>query len=253
MKKIFLLLFLLVNYGIFAQVNLGGLLGKSSSSDSSKKSVTSILNSVVGGNKSNLSTSDIAAGLKEALQVGTQRGTTQLSAVDGFFKNAAIKILLPPEAQKVEKTLRSMGLNKQVDDAILSMNRAAEDAAKTATPIFVNAIKQITFTDAVSILKGNDSAATKYLREKTSAQLTDSFKPVIQQSLQKVDATKYWNTLTETYNKLPFVKKVNTDLSVYVTTKALSGIFYQVGLEEQKIRKDPVAQTTDLLKKVFGK
>lgn len=253
MKKFFLLLFLLINYGIFAQINLGGLLGKSSSNDSSKKTPTNILNSVIGGNKSSLSTSDIAAGLKEALQVGTQRSTTQLSAMDGFFKNAAIKILLPPEAQKVEKTLRGMGLNKQVDDAILSMNRAAEDAAKTATPVFVNAIKQMTFTDAVSILKGNDSAATKYLREKTTVQLTDSFKPIIQQSLQKVDATKYWNTLTETYNKLPFVKKVNTDLSVYVTTKALSGIFYQVGLEEQKIRKDPVAQTTDLLKKVFGK
>lgn len=253
MKKFFLLLFLLINYGIFAQINLGGLLGKSSSNDSSKKTPTNILNSVIGGNKSSLSTSDIAAGLKEALQVGTQRSTTQLSAMDGFFKNAAIKILLPPEAQKVEKTLRGMGLNKQVDDAILSMNRAAEDAAKAATPVFVNAIKQMTFTDAVSILKGNDSAATKYLREKTTVQLTDSFKPIIQQSLQKVDATKYWNTLTETYNKLPFVKKVNTDLSVYVTTKALSGIFYQVGLEEQKIRKDPVAQTTDLLKKVFGK
>jgi hypothetical protein len=255
MKRIFLILFLLMNYSIFAQINLGGLLGKSSTGDSSSKATpaANILNTVLGQNKTNLSTTDIAAGLKEALQVGTQRSTTQLSAVDGFFKNAAIKILLPPEAQKIEKTLRSMGLNKQVDDAILSMNRAAEDAAKTATPIFVNAIKQITFTDAVSILKGNDSAATKYLRQKTSVQLTDAFKPIIQNSLQKVDATKYWQTLTETYNKIPFVKKVNTDLTVYVTGKALSGIFYQVGLEEQKIRKDPVAQTTDLLKKVFGK
>ena len=261
MKKIFLISFVFIHVGIFAQFNLGSLLGKKPSSDSSssssnKSSVTNIINSVVGGSQSgaggNLSTADIAAGLKEALQVGTQRGTDQLSAVDGFFLNAAIKILLPPEVQKIEKTLRSMGFNKQVDDAILSMNRAAEDAAKSAAPIFIDAIKQITFNDALSILRGNDSAATSYLRQKTSVQLTLAFKPVIKQSLDKVNATKYWATLTGTYNKLPLGKKVNSDLPAYVTDKALSGIFYQVGLEEQKIRKDPVAQTTDLLKKVFG-
>jgi hypothetical protein len=199
----------------------------------------------IGGVFNKLSTDDIGAGLKEALNVGVQKGTAQLSAVNGFFSNAAVKILMPPEAQKAEKTLRGMGLGKQVDDAILSMNRAAEDAAKSAAPIFLNAIKQMTITDAVGILKGGDDAATKYL-------LTAAFNPVIKQSLEKVDATKYWNSVFSTYNKIPFVKKVNTDLVAYVTDKALSAIFYQVALEEVNIRKNPLAQTTSLLKSVFG-
>ena len=146
-----------------------------------------------------------------------------------------------------------MGLGTQVDEAILSMNRAAEDAAKSAAPIFVDAIKQMSIQDAEGILSGGDSAATSYLRKKTNASLTNAFNPIIKQSLSKVDATQYWNTAFSAYNKVPFVKKVNTDLNAYVTEKALSGIFYQVALEEQKIRKNPAAQTTDLLKKVFGK
>ncbi len=214
------------------------------------QSITDITKSI---SQKGLSSDDIGAGLKEALSVGAQRGTAQLSATDGFFKNTAVKIMMPPEAQKAESTLRGMGLGKQVDDAILSMNRAAEDAAKSAAPIFVNAIKQMTIQDAVGILKGGDTAATKYLRGKTTASLTDAFRPIVQGSLGKTDATKYWNTVFSTYNKIPFTKKVNTDLIAYVTDKALAGIFYQLALEEQKIRKDPVAQTTDLLKKVFGK
>ena len=203
------------------------------------------------GNGSSLSTDDVAKGLKEALNVGVEKGTKKLSTVDGFFKDAAVKILLPPDAQKVEKVLRNMGLGSQVDDAILSMNRAAEDAAKSAAPIFVDAIKQMSIQDAWGILKGGDTSATKYLRSKTTTQLGNAFSPVISQSLSKVDATKYWNTLVTTYNNIPFVRKVNADLVAYVTDKALAGIFYQVSQQELQIRKDPLARSTDLLKKVF--
>jgi hypothetical protein len=198
-----------------------------------------------------LSNADIVAGLRQALSVGTQNSTTQLSSLDGFFKNAAIKILMPEEAKKVESTLRSMGMSSLVDKAVLSMNRAAEDAAKGAGTIFINAIKQMTITDAVTILKGGDFAATNYFKGKTTAALTQSFKPVIDNALKNVNATKYWGDVTSVYNQFS-TNKVDTDLSAYVTQKAMEGIFYQVGLEEQKIRKDPVARTTEILKKVFG-
>jgi hypothetical protein len=169
--------------------------------------------------------------------------------VDGFFKDAVIKILMPPEAEKVEKTLRNVGLGKQVDNAILSMNRAAEDAAKSAAPIFINAIKQMSIQDAFGILKGGDFAAYQLLeRIKQRLHSLKHFAQVIETSLKKVDATKYWNTVFTSYNKFSS-EKVNPDLSAYVTEKALAGIFYQVGQEEQKIRKDPVARTTDILKK----
>ncbi|HNJ59274.1 MAG TPA: DUF4197 domain-containing protein, partial [Chitinophagaceae bacterium] len=140
---------------------------------------------------------------------------------------------------------------KYVEDAILSMNRAAEDAAKSAAPIFINAIKNMSFADAWEILKGSDSAATKYLKQQTSKPLTDAFRPIIDKSLAKVNATQHWNTVFSTYNKFSF-KKINPDLASYVTEKALEGIFYQLAQEELKIRKDPIAQTTNLLKKVFG-
>ena len=198
-----------------------------------------------------LSNADIVAGLKEALAVGTSRGTNQLSSVDGFFKNAAVKILMPEEAKKVESTLRNLGMNSLVDKAILSMNRAAEDAAKGAGSIFIGAVKQMTITDAVNILKGGDFAATNYFKGRTTAALTASFKPIIDKALQNVNATKYWGEVTSVYNQFSSTK-VNTDLSAYVTQKAMEGIFYQVGLEEQKIRKDPVARTTEILKRVFG-
>jgi len=159
---------------------------------------------------------------------------------------------MPPEAEKVETKLRALGLGKQVDNAILSMNRAAEDASKSAAPIFISAIKRMTIQDAFGILKGGDFAATDYLKAKTSTDLTAAFRPVIERSLAKVNATKYWTTIFSTYNAFS-TQKVNTDLSSYVTEKALRGIFHEVGLEEQKIRKDPAAQTTALLKKVFGK
>jgi hypothetical protein len=204
----------------------------------------------VGGN-GGLTTSEIASGLKQALEVGAQNSSNKLSALDGFFKDAAIKILLPPEAQKVEKTLRDLGMSSLVDKAILSVNRAAEDAAKSAAPIFIDAIKTMTIQDALGILKGGDFAATNFLKSKTTTALTSAFKPVIESSLSKVGATKYWADVFNTYNKFA-TNKINPDLSGFVTGKAIDGIFYQVSLEEQKIRKDPVARVTDLLKKVFG-
>jgi hypothetical protein len=165
--------------------------------------------------------------------------------------NAAVKILMPPEARKVEETLRKFGLGSQVDQAITSMNRAAEDAAKSAAPIFVNAIKSMTIEDAFGILRGGDTAATAYLRRQTTSPLTEAFRPVIDKSLAKVDATKYWNTVFSTYNRFS-KEKVNTDLPAWVTERALSGIFLQLAQEEAEIRKNPAARTSELLKKVFG-
>ncbi len=213
-----------------------------------KKATGSAVSSLGGG----ISKDEIASGLKEALNKGVQKGTTQLSAVDGFLGNAAVKIWMPEEAVKVEKKLRDLGMGSQVDQAITSMNRAAEDAAKSAAPIFVDAIKNMSIQDAVGILKGTDTAATGYLRNNTSAKLIEAFRPVIEKSLDKVDATKYWNGVFTTYNQIPFVKKVNTDLAAYVTEKALAGIFVQVAAEEKNIRGNAAARTTDLLKKVFG-
>lgn len=198
-----------------------------------------------------LSSTEIAAGLKEALRIGTQNGTGKLASANGFFTNAAVKILMPEEAKKVESTLRNIGLGSLVDKAVLSMNRAAEDAAKSATPIFVDAIKAMTISDALGILKGGDYAATNYFKDKTTVSLTNAFRPVIEKALTKVDATKYWNDVFTAYNKFA-AKPVNTDMVAYVTEKSLTGIFYEVGQEELKIRKDPAARVTDLLKKVFG-
>lgn len=231
---------------------LRGFINKTTKDTSSKSSVSKILTAASSYRKDSLSGTDIISGLKEALQIGTERGTAKLSSVDGFFKDAAIKILMPAEAQNVEQKLRSIGLGKQVDNAILTMNRAAEDASKSAAPIFINAIKQMSFQDAVGILRGGNFAATDYLKKTTTAGLIEAFRPVIEQSVSKVGATKYWNTVFSTYNAFS-TQKVNTDLTAYVTEKALSGIFHQVALEEQKIRTDPVAQTTSLLKKVFSK
>jgi hypothetical protein len=195
---------------------------------------------------------EIIDGLKEALSIGSKNAGGSASKVDGYFKNTLIKIPFPPEAKKMESQLRSLGMNKQVDDFILTMNRAAEEAAKQAAPIFVDAVKQMTITDGVNILKGNDSAATHYLRDKTTTPLHDKFKPVIKAAIQKVDVTKYWNPLITAYNKIPFVDKMNPDLDEYITLKALNGMFILVAQEETKIRKDPAARVTDLLKKVFG-
>jgi hypothetical protein len=203
-------------------------------------------------NQGGLTNQEIIDGLKQALSIGSNNAGSSASKTDGYFKNSIIKIPFPPEAKKVETQLRSLGMNKAVDDFILTMNRAAEEAAKQAAPIFVDAVKQMTITDGVNILKGNDSAATHYLREKTSTQLHAKFKPVIKSAIQKVNVTKYWNPLITTYNKIPMVDKMNPDLDEYITQRALNGLFILVAQEETKIRKDPAARVTDLLKKVFG-
>jgi hypothetical protein len=217
--------------------------------------VNDVKNAVAGKSNSGagLSNEDIVSGLKQALTLGAQKSADKLSVVDGFFKDAAVKILLPEQAQKAEKTLRSLGMGQLVDNAILSINRSAEDAAKSAAPIFVSAVKNMSIGDALGILRGSDTAATSYLRKTTSGDLTRAFKPVIDSCLKKNDATKYWKDVFETYNNLPTTfKKVDPDLSSYVTQKAMNGIFYYVAVEEKNIRKDPAAQVTDILKKVFG-
>ncbi|HRP89622.1 MAG TPA: DUF4197 domain-containing protein [Edaphocola sp.] len=204
--------------------------------------------------QSNLSNTQVVSGLKEALRVSANNASSKLSVTDGFFKNAAIKILMPAEVQQVEKTLRNVGLGSIVDKAILSMNRAAEDATKQAAPIFIKAITSMSIQDGFDILTGNNNAATLYLERKTTQSLTTAFRPVVNKSLDKVGATALWKNVFNTYNKLPLItKKVNPDLSGYVVEKALNGMFYTIAQEELKIRKDPAAQVTNLLKQVFGR
>ena len=218
------------------------------------KKATKVLTDTTKKQSLSLNQEDIANGLKEALTIGAEKGCTKLSQTDAFLKNAALKILMPPEAQKVEKTLRGLGFNQLADDFIISMNRAAEDACKTAAPIFVKAIKEMSITDGIQILKGSDSSATTYLRTKTQDSLTAKFKPIIKNSLDKVDATKYWEKIVTTYNAIPLVnKKVNPDLAAYVTEKSMLGIYTEIALQEKDIRANPVARTTDLLKRVFNK
>ncbi len=201
-----------------------------------------------------LNSADISAGLKEALTLGAEKGCAELSKHDGFFKNTARKIAMPPEVQKIESTIRSVGLNQLADAFILSLNRAAEDACKTAAPILIQAIKDMTVSDGISILRGNERAATEYLRNKTQATLAQEFKPTIQTSLATVQATKYWDQLNKAYQSIPFSnKKTNPDLADYVTEKALQGIFDEIALHEKEIRTNPVARTSALLKSLFDK
>ncbi|WP_374949882.1 DUF4197 domain-containing protein [Mucilaginibacter sp.] len=200
----------------------------------------------------NPSSLEIGNGLKQALELGTNKSSDQLSTVNGFFSNAAVKILFPPEAQKVERTLRTLGLGKLADNVILSLNRAAEDAAGKAKPIFVNAIKQMTLQDVTNILLGNQDAATQYFKRTTTLQLAASFKPVVQTSLNKVGATKYYSDAAAAYNRVPLVGKVNPDISDYVTQKAIDGLFVEIAQEELNIRQNLSARTTPLLQKVFS-
>lgn len=196
---------------------------------------------------------DMGNALKDALQLGITKGSDRLSATNGYFGNSLLKIVMPPEAKKVENTLRDLGMNKLVDDAILSFNRGAEKAAKEAAPIFINSIKQMTFNDAKNILlSGNKKSATEFLRRTTYSSLNNTFTPVIDRSLKSVNATKYWGDVINTYNQIPLVEKVNPDLTAYVTEKALDGLFKMVEKEEAKIRDDINSRTTDLLQKVFG-
>jgi hypothetical protein len=194
----------------------------------------------------------IASGLREALDLGIQRQVSKLTAQDGFYRNEAVKILLPDELQKVDRTLRDIGLGSLADEGLKLLNRAAEDAVKEATPIFVDAVKQITFNDAKDILLGNDSAATSYLQAKTTNQLYNKFSPVISKSFSKVGAEKIWTDIITRYNSVPFVNKVNPDLTDYVTREALDGVFKMIAVEEKTIRNDFGARSTDLLRKVFA-
>ncbi|MCX8023002.1 MAG: DUF4197 domain-containing protein [Syntrophorhabdaceae bacterium] len=193
------------------------------------------------------------AGLKEALTIGTGNAVTLVSKTDGYFKNQMIKILFPDSIQRVADVLGRLGYQRQIDEFILSMNRAAENAAPKAKEIFIGAIKEMTFEDAMSILKGNDTAATEYFKAKTSNQLYNAFKPVVSKSLNTVGATERYKTMMHSYEAIPFVSKEYFDLDHYVTNKALDGLFYMVGEEEKKIRNNPAARVTDLLKAVFTK
>lgn len=216
-----------------------------------KNQVENTVNTVTGGN-TNLSNDEIIRGLKEALNVGTNNSTAKASQLDGYYKNPLIKIPFPPEAQQVKTTVENLGMKPQVDKFVMTLNRAAEEAAKEAKPIFVNAITSMSIQDGLSILKGNDDAATQYLKSKTQAELNAKFSPVVKRAIQKVELTKYWKPIVTQYNKVPFVQKVNPDLDKYVTDKALEGLFKLVAEEETKIRKDPAARISDILRKVFG-
>jgi len=199
-----------------------------------------------------ISNEDMAAGLRQALDLGIDKQVTKLTQTDGFYKNELVKILLPEELQKVDDALRKVGLSSLADEGIKALNRAAEDAVKEATPIFVNAVKEITFNDAKNILLGNDDAATQYLTSKTQTQLYDKFKPVISNSFGKVGADQIWNNLITKYNNLPLTSNVNPDLTDYVTTEALKGVYTMIAVEEKEIRTKVSSRTTDLLKKVFA-
>ncbi|WP_086478398.1 DUF4197 domain-containing protein [Arenibacter amylolyticus] len=199
-----------------------------------------------------LGNNEIALGLREALDMGIQKQVGKLTQQDGFYQNELVKILLPEELQKVDKTLRDIGLSNLADEGLKILNRAAEDAVKEATPIFVDAVKGITFTDAKQILMGPDNAATQYLEQTTQTQLYDAFHPVIEQSFTKVGADQIWNNLIHRYNSLPFTNSVNPDLTDYVTQEALQGVYTMIAVEEQQIRNQVSSRTTALLKRVFA-
>lgn len=227
------------------------------------QSVNDVFNSVFGGGKSNnqqggnslnnLASSEIVGALRDALTIGARNASGRLATPNGYFGNALIKILLPPEAAKVERTLRQVGMGNMVDDLILSMNRSAEDAAGKAVPIFINAISTMSIQDGVNIVRGGNGAATAYLRQRTTIQLTEAFRPVIQSALGKNNVASLWTNVFSTYNKLPLVRTpVNPDLTSYVTERALNGLFVTIADEENKIRVNPGARSTELLRKVFG-
>jgi hypothetical protein len=236
MKKILLLSVLILGACTSAQINqtLGDV------------------NKTLGGSPTPLTTAEVVQGLKEALIKGVSTGSDLVSRVDGYFKNPEIKIPFPPEVKKVEDKLRQVGLGNEVDKFVVTLNRGAEEAAKEAAPIFIEAIRSMTIQDAWSILRGNPDAATQYLKRTTSGLLKEKFKPVIRNSLNKVNATKYYGDIVTRYNQIPFVQKVNPDLDDYATDKAIEGLFIMIAKEEKNIRQNPVARTTEILKRVFG-
>lgn len=217
------------------------------------QTVVNQLPEIMGEGSTGLSNDYIAGGLREALDKGISNQVTKLTATDGFFKNQLVKIMLPTELQKVDNTLRKVGLSSLADEGLKILNRAAEDAVGEATPIFVNAVKGITFADAKNILLGNDGAATTYLNTKTNAALYSKFSPVISNSLKKVGADRIWSNIITKYNAIPLVSKtVNPDLTDYVTQQSLKGVYTMIGVEEKKIRTSVASRTSDVLRKVFA-
>jgi hypothetical protein len=203
-------------------------------------------------NKTVLSNTDIGRGLKEALTIGVNKATQKLSAVDGFYKDPLVKISMPPEAELVSTNLNKIGLAYLVDSVVVSMNRAAENACVQVAPVFLGAIKQISFQEAMSILKGSENAATEYLKTKASDSIKIIIEPIIENSLKQTKTVELWNTVFKAYNKIPFVQKVNPNLSQYVTEKTLQAVFSKIALEEKTIRTNSAAQTSSILKSVFG-
>jgi hypothetical protein len=238
---------------IAAIIMIGSITSFSQGISKSLDNVQKEVNKLTKPKKKPLTNDEVINGLKEALNVGTNNSTGSASKVDGFYKNPLILIPFPAEAEKVKNTVVKLGMQKQVDEFVITLNRAAEEASKEAAPVFLDAIKSMSISDGFSILKGSDSAATKYLQDKTTSDLTLKIAPIIKRAIDKVSVTKYWNPLITTYNKAPGVEKQNPDLEKYVTTKAMQGLFKLLATEEKKIRTDPLAQVTDLLKKVFGK
>ena len=268
MKKIKVTLAILISIGnMSAQFDFKKVLKdaentikKPSSSDTNKKNKstsTQILEgigTIINGksNANEMTQSRASEGLKAALKSGTDFASAKLGSVDGFLADAAVKILFPPEAKKIENTLRKLGMNKQCDNVIKTVNRAAEAAVVEAKPIFASAITNMTITDAINILTGGQGAATDYLRRTSGQELAKKFQPIIQSNLNKTGATKHWSTAMNTYNRVPMVEKVNPNLTDYVTQKAIDGVFLKVAEEENKIRSNPTARIGGIIKDVFG-
>ena len=238
----FLIFFFSISFSADAQ-SLKGLKNKAINLKNNLKNTSKSLPSIT--------EDEAATALRDALNNGINNSVEIVSKVDGYLQNPEIKIPFPPDAKKIEDRLRSLGLNKLVDDAILFINRAAEDAATEAKPIIIQAIKNMTVKDAINIVKGKEDEGTNYLKKNTFDSLYKKFIPPIEISLEKVNATKHWSTVINRYNKIPLVQKVNPDLDDYVTRKALDGLFIMIAKEEKKIREKPLARVTETLKKVF--
>jgi hypothetical protein len=243
MRKILLSLLITGALAAHSQIKIKGL---------NKDSLSKKAGVLKKGGKSGLSNEEVVNGLKEALTVGTNNSSDMAGKLDGFYKNPRLFIPWPEEAAEMKARLMKMGFTKKVEEFEMSLNRAAEEAALKAAPVFTNAIVNMSVQDGFAILKGADTAATNYLRKTTYTPLKEQFLPVVKEAIQKVNVTSYWNPLVTAYNKLPGVKKQNPDLDDYVTNKAINGLMILIADEEVKIRKNPAARVTDLLKKVFG-
>lgn len=228
------------------------LLAFSLSAGINSQSILDKVKKTLSKDNSGVTEEEAGFGVKEALNNGIKSAVSHLNKPDAFFKSELYKVLLPPDAQKMEKTLRGIGLDKMCDDAIEAINRGAEDAVGYATPIFVDAIKEMTVTDALKLVTGGKNSITEYFKSKTSDKLKKAFVPVIEKSLEKTNATRYYGDAVTRYNKVPLVKKMNPDLSDYVAERTLFALFDRIGVEEANIRSNPAARTSELLKKVFG-